>query len=208
MTKTTKKSKKRAVIYARYSTKGQNDISVEDQINLCRKHAERDDFLVITECYADRAKSGGGILHRDELNKLLAAAKRREFDVLILESLDRLSRDLADMAGIWKDLKFWGVEIRTVNEGTATNVMIALRGLMGEMFLKDVGDKINRHHAGRAREGKIPGALSYGYCLISNKPGDREINPEQAKIVVRIFEQYAAGISPRRIAEPGRRLWS
>jgi site-specific DNA recombinase len=194
-------NKKRAVIYARYSTKGQNDISVEDQITLCRKQAERDGSLHIIECYADRAKSGAGTLHRDELNKLLAAAKRREFDVLILESLDRLSRDLADMAGMWKDLKFWGIEIRTVNEGTATNVMIALRGLMGEMFLKDVGDKINRHHAGRARDGKIPGALSYGYRLVTGKPGDREIDPEQAKIVVRIFEDYASGVSPRTIAE-------
>jgi len=202
-TETTKEagSKKRAIIYARYSTKGQNDISVEDQITLCRKQADRDDTLVVTGCYADRAKSGAGTLHRDELNKMLAAAKRREFDVLILESLDRLSRDLADMAAIYKDLRFWRVEIRTVNEGTATNVMIALRGLMGEMFIKDVGDKINRHHAGRAREGKIPGALSYGYRLVPGKPGDREIDPEQAKVVVRVFEQYATGLSPRIIAE-------
>ena len=165
----------------------------------------------------DRAKSGAGTLHRHELNKMIAAAKRREFDVLLLESLDRLSRDLADMAGLWKDLKFWGVEIRTVNEGTATNVMIALRGLMGEMFIKDVGDKINRHHVARARDGKIPGALSFGYRLVEGKPGDREIDPAQAKVVRLIFEQYAAGVSPRVIAEqlnaegvpsPAGKAWS
>ena len=46
----TKTTKKRAVIYARYSTAGQKDISVEDQITLCRKHAERDDSINITTC--------------------------------------------------------------------------------------------------------------------------------------------------------------
>lgn len=201
-TKNPKGKAKRAVIYARYSTEGQRDISVDDQITLCRKHVERSgNNITILDCYADRAKSGAGMLRRDELNKMLASAERREFDLLIVESLDRLSRDMAHLPRVFKDLRFVGVEILTVNEGEVNAFLIAMRGLMGEIFLKDVGDKINRHHAGRAREGKIPGALSYGYRLVSGKPGEREIDPDQAKVVRSIFEQYATGISPRTIAE-------
>lgn len=195
-------NKKRAVIYARYSTDLQNEISIDDQIRLCRRHAEHDESIVVVSDYCDKAKSGTDTVHREGLNKLLTAAKRREFDIVIVESLDRLSRDLGDMAHLFEDLRYWEIEIRTVNEGIANKMLVALRGLMGEIFVKDVGDKVNRAQSARVeKDGKIPGALSYGYKLIADKPGEREIDLEQAKIVRRIFQEYASGTSPRAIAE-------
>src|SRR5262245_1056617 len=196
-----KENKKRAVIYARYSTKGQREVSIEDQITLCRNRVASDPNISVVKTYADHAKSGAGMLNRDELNDMLKAADAGEFDMLILESLDRLARDPEHLHGIWKGLRFGGVEVLTCNEGQVSTLLVALRGIVGEMQLKDTGDKVRRHHEGRAREGKIPGALSYGYRLVRGKAGEREIDPEQAKIVRRVFEQYAAGLSPRAICE-------
>ncbi|MFN3133929.1 recombinase family protein [Roseibium sp.] len=58
------------------------------------------------------------------------------------------------------------------------------------------------------RQGKSAGGLSYGYKVkqIHNAHGDRipgyrEIVPEEAKIILRIFEDFANGKSPRKIAK-------
>lgn len=92
---------KTAVIYARFSSDLQKDRSVEDQAAICEQLASREGYKVI-EIFSDRAKSGASMFERDGLLALMTAAKKRSFDAVIVESLDRLSRDQEDLAGIFK----------------------------------------------------------------------------------------------------------
>ncbi len=55
---------RRAAIYARFSTDMQRDKSIEDQVDLCRKHAERLNCDVVA-VYSDRARSGASLMGRD-----------------------------------------------------------------------------------------------------------------------------------------------
>jgi site-specific DNA recombinase len=112
---------KRAVIYARYSTDLQNDRSVEDQIELCKSHAQRVGAEVVGE-YFDRAKSGASMFGRPGLAQLMRAAEQGDFHVLISEAPDRISRDIADLAHVHKTLKFREVEINCVNGGALDTV--------------------------------------------------------------------------------------
>jgi len=176
----------RAALYARFSSDLQKDRSIDDQLALCRVHAQRESLKVVAT-FADRAKSGATLFDRQQLWELMQAAKRKEFDVLVVEALDRLSRDQEDLPGIYKRLEFAGVKIRTCNEGETTKLHIGIRGLVSSLFLSDLGAKVRRGHAGRVREGKFPGAVTYGYRAITGKPGEREIDPEQAKVVLLIF---------------------
>ena len=105
---------------------------------------------------------------------------------MIVESLDRLSRDQADLAYLFKRMEYAEVKILT-SEGYATSMHVGIRGLVDSMFLKDLGDKVRRRLSGRVRDGKFPGAVPYGYRLVLGKPGEREINEDEAKIVRRIF---------------------
>src|SRR5262245_11376040 len=189
----------RTAIYARYSTDIQNDGSIDDQIGVCKRRAERDGLTVVAT-FTDRAKSGASMFERDGLRDMMAAAKARRFDSIIVESLDRLSRDQEDMAGIFKRLSFYGITIETLNDGRATQMHVGIRGMTSAMFLKDLGDKVRRHHEGRAREGKFPGSVTYGYRKIAGKPGEREIDLSQSAVVRRIFIEYSQGKSPRLIA--------
>ena len=189
----------RAALYARFSSDLQKDRSIDDQLALCRVHAQRESLKVVAT-FADRAKSGATLFDRQQLWELMQAAKRREFDVVVVEALDRLSRDQEDLPGIYKRLEFAGVKIRTCNEGETTKLHIGIRGLVSSLFLSDLGAKVRRGHAGRVREGKFPGAVTYGYRAVDGKPGEREIDPENAKVVLRIFKEYADGRSPRKIA--------
>ena len=78
---------------------------------------------------------------------------------------------------------------------------------MGALYLKDLADKTRRGLEGRVHAGRCTGGPAYGYSVVRKLKDDgepdrglRAIDPEQAVVVRRIFEAYAAGASPRRIA--------
>lgn len=191
--------KNRAVIYTRFSTDLQNERSVEDQVTLCRSYALRENIEVVG-VYEDRARSGASILGREGLLELLEDARARKFSIVIAEALDRLSRDMEDLAGIHKRLTFLGVEIRAVHEGVVNTVLVGLRGLVGQLYREDNAHKIRRGMVGRVGQGLNAGGLTFGYAPVPGDKGKRQIVECEAEIVRRIFAEYVAGRTPRDIS--------
>jgi DNA invertase Pin-like site-specific DNA recombinase len=189
---------KRTAIYARFSTELQQERSIEDQVELCRSYAARNELEVVA-VYDDRARSGASIYGRDGLMRLLDGARDSKFEVILIEALDRLSRDQEDLAGIWKRLNFLGIELRAVHEGTADQIQIGVRGLLGSLFLTDLAHKVRRGMQGVIRDGRHAGGRAYGYRLVPGKRGELEIVEEEAQVVRHIFD-YAGGKTPREIA--------
>jgi site-specific DNA recombinase len=194
-----------AVIYARYSSELQRDASIEDQVRLCRHRIEKEGWQYL-RAYTDRAMSAASAL-RPAYQQLLEDARRGEFQIIVAEALDRLSRDQEDIAGLFKRLRFAGVRLFTLAEGEITELHVGLKGTMNALFLKNLADKTRRGLEGRVREGRSGGGLCFGYDVIvehdtRGEPirGGRAINKTQADIVCRIFSEFAAGKSPRRIA--------
>jgi DNA invertase Pin-like site-specific DNA recombinase len=66
--------------------------------------------------YVDRGVSGAKD-SRPALNRLLADARRRRFDVIVVWSLDRLGRSLKHLVGLLDDLQAMGVGIISLREG-------------------------------------------------------------------------------------------
>ncbi|WP_370635053.1 recombinase family protein [Methylocystis sp. WRRC1] len=190
---------KRAAIYARFSTDLQDERSIEDQVSLCKKYAERK-MLHVVAVFHDRARSGGSILGRDGLLVLMDKARERAFEVIVVEALDRLPRDMEDLAGIHKRLSFLGIEIRAVHEGVVNTVLIGLRGLVGQLYREDTAHKVRRGQAGRVGKGLSAGGLTYGYVPAPCDPGRRMIVEAEAGILRRIFRDYVDGRTPRDIA--------
>ncbi|WP_246501954.1 recombinase family protein [Mesorhizobium caraganae] len=189
----------RAAIYARFSTDLQNERSIDDQLALCRAYAEREGLNIVA-AFDDRARSGGSVLGRDGLLHLMDRAREHEFDVLVVEALDRLSRDMEDLAGIHKRLSFLGIEIRAVHEGVVNTVLVGLRGLVGQLYREDIAHKVRRGQAGRVNKGLHAGGLTYGYSYELGDPGKRMIAEDEAAIVRRVFREYVEGQTPRDIA--------
>ena len=190
-----------AALYARFSSDLQRDRSIDDQLALCRAYAERSGLAVVAT-YEDRARSGASIFGRDGLLALMERARSRDrsFDVVIVEALDRLSRDQEDLAGIYKRLSFAGVEIRAVHDGRADQVQVGIRGLVGALYLQDLAQKVRRGMAGVVRDGRHAGGRAYGYRPVPGEPGRLAVVEAEAAIVRRIFAAYAGGASPREIA--------
>jgi hypothetical protein len=121
---------------------------------------------------------------------------------VLTESLDRLSRDLADSAALHKQLAYWGVRIVTLADGDVNKMLAAVKGLLGSMFLDDLAQKTKRGQIGRVKAGRIPGGRCYGYDVVrggEDDGGKRTINEAEAAVVHRIFAEYVEGRSPIKI---------
>jgi len=93
----------RCALYARVSTAGQQ--SVPAQLELMHDYAARRGWTVALEV----AEIGSGAKTRPKREQLLAAARRREVDVIVVAKLDRWGRSLEDLVGTMKELTDLGV---------------------------------------------------------------------------------------------------
>ena len=215
----------RCALYARYSSDQQRAASIEDQFRVCRERAEREGWKVVGT-YKDSAISGDSVILRPGVQALLEDARRGAFEIVVAEALDRVSRDQADVATLYKHLRFAGVMIFTLSagEGEINELHVGLKGTMNALFLKDLAAKTRRGLRGRVEAGKSGGGICYGYDVVKLHDaagerirGEREIDEAEAEIVRRIFREFAQGTSPRAIARrlnedaipgPKGKLWT
>ena len=187
--------------YARFSNDDlQDERSIPDQQRLCRTKAERlAPGAGSIRHFVDAGISGASMIGRPGLQDLLLAAAAGEIDLVIAESLDRLSRNQADIAQIYQLLTHAEVRLVTVEEDDIDEMKIGFKGTMNALFLKGLALKTRRGLLGQVERGKMAGGLSYGYRVASR--GVWEVVPEQAAVVLRIMRLYAAGVSPEAIAK-------
>lgn len=191
----------RAAIYARFSSELQDRRSIADQLAMARDHAAKEGWKVVAE-FSDAAISGSSLHNRPGLLDLMVAAQSKQFDIVLTEAIDRLSRDLEDIAGIYKRLAYVGVKIVTLADGEVGKLHVGLKGIIASIYLDDLAQKTKRGQVGRVKAGRIPGGKSYGYDLVKDGDdrGQRTINEHDAGIVLRVFREYVAGESPIAIA--------
>jgi site-specific DNA recombinase len=158
--------------------------------------------------YRDEGISGA-TNQRPGLIALMEAVDARQVDVVVVEDLSRLSRDIEHSASIRKRFAFAGVRLIGIADGIDTlgnggDLLYGVKSILSEQYLKDLGDKTIRGMRDRARVGRVTGALPYGYSSTPASDGHGKVPvivAEQAAIVVRMFRMRAAGRSYRDIAK-------
>lgn len=200
----------RTVIYARFSSTLQNARSTEDQIALCRERCVREGWDIVG-VYRDEAISGAagiGESDRPGLNTMLQHVEAGGVDQVLAEATDRIARHQGDAFAIRERVTFAGARIFTLSDGEVTEITATFRGLMDAQFRKDLAAKVKRGQRGTLADGRHPAGIAYGYRTANRLDerghlirGLREIDEDQAEIVRRIFREFAAGRSPRAIAE-------
>lgn len=200
----------KTVVYARFSSTLQNARSIEDQVALCRERCDREGWEVL-DVFTDFAISGAaGIGENDRpgLNALLARVEAGGVDQVLAEATDRIARHQGDAFTIRERITFAGARLFTLSDGVVTDITATFRGLMDAQFRKDLGAKVKRGQRGTISQKRSAAGIAYGYRKANRLDergelirGLREIDDDQAEVVRRIFSEYAAGFSPRQIAE-------
>lgn len=202
-----------AAFYGRFSTDRQRETSIADQERVCDVRATAIGFRIVVR-HTDEGVSGSTpVAARPGGKQLLADALAGRFEVLLVEGLGRLSRDMVEQERVIRRLEHRGIRIVGVLDGydsdsSARKLHRGMRGLINEVYLDDLRAKTHRGLAGQVSRGMHAGGLSFGYRTVPVEGGNRlEVNQEQAGWVRWIFEKYANhGWSVQRIAHELNRL--
>jgi DNA invertase Pin-like site-specific DNA recombinase len=108
----------RVAIYARVSTVG-NGQSPEMQLNELREYCERRSWKIVGE-YVDLGISGSKD-SRPELNRLMADAHKRRFDIVVVWKFDRFARSVSHLLRALETFKALGIEFCSYSEQMDTS---------------------------------------------------------------------------------------
>lgn len=185
-----------AVVYARYSSSGQREESIDGQLAAARKYAEAKGYTIIHE-YIDRAKTGRND-NREDFQRMLLDTKTKTFSIIIVWKVDRFGRNREEVMFNKHHCKKNGVHVEYVAEhvpdGPEGVILESLLEGMAEYFSLQLSQNVKRGLRENAKQHKaVTGTPPLGYRLTPDK--HYEIDPNTAPIVKVIFERYAAGES-------------
>jgi site-specific DNA recombinase len=201
-----------AAVYARKSTE-QNGVTDEDksvtrQLEHARAYAAKKGWLMADEehLYVDDGISGAEFVKRPGFLRLMNALKPHPpFQVLIMSEESRLGREQIETAYALKQIMDAGVRVffyledreRTLDTAM-DKVMLSLTGFAAEMEREKARQRTYDAMLRKAKALHVTGGKVYGYDNVevlgpdgTRQSVSRQINPEQAAVVRRIFELYA-----------------
>ena len=149
--------RRRAAIYARVSTL--NGQTPENQLVQLRGVAEKAGWTVVGE-FVDHGISGAkGRDKRPAFDRLCKAATRREIDVVMAWSVDRLGRSLQDLVAFLGDLQASDVDLYLHQQGVDTTTpggkaLFQMMGVFAEFERAMMRDRIRAGLARARAQGK------------------------------------------------------
>ena len=183
-------------IYCRQSIDKKDSISIEAQIESCKRLVFDDTF----EVYADKGFTGANT-NRPQFEKLMQDIEKKKISKVIVYKVDRMSRSLQDFVGIYAHFEQYGIEFVSCNEqfdtstamGKATlQIIMVFAELERNMIQKRVKDNFYE----RAKKGLfLAGVAPYGFKKVpikidginTHKLEIDDERPEQIKIVEFMF---------------------
>ena len=185
------KKTKQVAIYARVSTSGQ---TVENQVRELRQVAKRAGWEVVDE-FIDHGISGSqGRDKRPAFDKLLTAATRREFDVVMAWSVDRLGRSLQHLVGFLEEIQASGVDLYLHQQGLDTTTpsgraMFGMLSVFSEFERAMIQERVKAGLARAKANGKTLGRPKIAATV------ERQIERAHAKGegMLRIAERLGVG---------------
>ena len=186
-----------AVAYARYSSAGQRDVSIEQQLADIRAYAEREGYVIVHE-YADHARSGyRNVAARSQFQAMISSAKDGSFDTVLCWKVDRFGRSREDSAIYKGQLSRLGVSVVYVMEPIPTGAAgVLTEGMLeaiAEWYSRNLSENVKRGMNDNARRCLYNGTTVYGYDGIRNER--YRINEAQAAVVRQIYSLYIDGYS-------------
>ena len=188
----------KAVIYARYSSHGQQEQSIDGQLRDCYAFAERQGYTIVGE-YIDRALTGRND-DRPDFQRMLADAKKKQFQNIIVWKLDRFARNRYDSAVHKAELKKYGVRVVSATE----NITDEPEGIMLEGLLESLAEyysaNLSKHVKRGMRECVIAGNYTGGIPPYGFKVENKKLVADEntAPVIRYVFEQYAKGV-PKKV---------
>ncbi len=202
----------RVARYARESTKH------EDQQKALENQIERLDDMIYRNMnytmqdrhrYTERGISGRTVDSRVAFNLMLDAAKRHEFDVIIVQDICRFARNLKELLIYIDTLKEYEVGVLildgqywTFNLSETDIIRIAVDGGMAQGESMRTSKRVSNGIQSYRDRGQLVVSKLFGYTLIKaveRKDNTLKVHPENGLTVKKIFELYTHPDASKRM---------
>jgi site-specific DNA recombinase len=202
----------RAAIYARVSSEEQREgQTIDSQVAELERFAREKNWQ-IAGVYKDAGWSGS-LLARPDLDRLRDDASRGGFDLVLLNDVDRLARDVAHLGIVKRDLESRGVEVvfrkLPAEKSPTYNLMVNILGSFAEFEREMISDRTRRgrRHKVEVRQQYLGAQAAYGYRYIpkdrsGGNVGHLSIDPEEASVIRQMYEWVSEeGLSALKVVE-------
>lgn len=188
---------RRVAIYGRVSTPHEAQISAMDnQKQWYEDEAARHDNWIVVARYYDEGITGTNAKKRPQFLKMLAAAHRKEFDLIITREVCRFARNTVDTLSITRDLKLLGIEVYFISDNIRTmdsdgELRLTIMASMAQEESRKTSERVRAGQQTSRERGVLYGS---GNILGYRRVGKTYvIEPEEAETVRMIFDLYSQG---------------
>ena len=198
-----KNTDKKCILYCRVSSKEQEEkgYSLEAQEKLLKDYASRNDFS-IAKIYKI-SESASGKLIRKTFSEMLVYTKKNKLNLILVEKIDRLTRNLRDAAIIsdWineseKNQIHFVKENFIVNRNTRAheNLVWDMKVAIARFYTNNLSEEVKKGQKAKLESGWMPQRPCLGYKTIGDKGHKTQIIDEKiAPLIKQAFELYASG---------------
>jgi len=189
----------RCCVYARVSTEEQaeKDLSIPFQLERCRYHAQGKGWDVVLE-FVDAGESARTD-KRPEFQKMMTAARAKEFDIILVHKFDRFARNDYDFIVYEKELGDLGITVESVSEpGDASTpagyISRRMMQIISAWYSKNLAIEVKKGMQKKVENGGWPKKAPFGYLNKHDKNSAWiEVDPERGPVVTLAFKEMASG---------------
>jgi site-specific DNA recombinase len=181
----------RAIGYIRVSTEEQarEGVSLDNQRDRIEEYCAYRHFRLV-RIIQDAGISGGKNKNRPGFVELLDQIEGREINVVVLYSLERLSRDMLTLLALERLLNEHEIELHTVEGQIDTStpdgwLSFSMKAFLGEMERRQVKFRTKKAMEYKKGQGSVVGAISYGY----KRNGNGLVEEPHEQTIIRIVNE-------------------
>ncbi|OTA88936.1 DNA recombinase [Limosilactobacillus reuteri] len=199
--------KLRVAAYCRVSTDyDEQASSYETQVAHYKELIQKEPTWEFAGIYADDGISGTNTKKREQFNKMIAACKAGKIDLIVTKSISRFARNTIDCLKYIRDLKAINVAIFFEKENINTmdakgEVLITIMASLAQQESESLSQNVKMGIQYRYQQGKVFVNHNHFLGYTKDAQGNLVIEPEEAKVIKRIFYSYLNGMSMKQIAD-------
>lgn len=170
--------------------------SLDTQIAAFNKVIEEHPGWVLAGIYADKGISGTTVRHREEFKRMIEDAKAGKIQYILAKSISRFARNTVDTLAYVRELKTYGVSVFFEKEKLDTGNAVSefLLSIFAASAQEEIISLSNNMKVGkrmRYAAGITQWTHVYGYRCAED--GTWYVDPEEAKVIRRVFDEYTSG---------------
>lgn len=196
-----KVQKTRVAAYCRVSTDyEEQESSYDAQVTHYTEYINSNPEWTLAKIYADDGITGTNTKNRVEFKNMIDDCKAGLIDMILVKSISRFARNTVDCLKYTRELKALNIAVYFEKENINTldakgEVLMTIMAALAQQESESISANVRLGLQYRNQQGKVQVNTKWFLGYTKDEEGKLIIQPEEAKIVKRIYAEYLQGKS-------------